>query len=141
MVQQEHQRRLVVDYRIDLYMNFFYFKAQVRHQNFTECIRSLNYIDTFNKEDIIVQMSRCSFDIHVQEIFGTWMLGATLIMLHPEGTIDFDYLSQVLDKKQISYMHTVPSLIHRFFTFLQANNIKNVLKSLRSLCSIGKCRS
>ncbi|CAF4473575.1 unnamed protein product, partial [Adineta steineri] len=38
-------------------------------------------------------MTRCSFDIHVQEILGTLMNGATLVMLHPRGTLDFEYLA------------------------------------------------
>ena len=54
---------------------------------------SLIYIGTFNEKDTVIQMARCSFDTHVQDILGTLMIGATLIMLHPEGTIDFDYLS------------------------------------------------
>ena len=101
-------------------------------------MHSLNYINIFNKNDTVVQMARCSFDIHVQEILGILMTGATLVMLHPEGTIHFDYLSQVLNNKQISYMHTVPSLIHSFFTFLKECNNRNALKYLRSLCSIGE---
>ncbi|CAF3842764.1 unnamed protein product, partial [Adineta steineri] len=54
--------------------------VQVRHKNFIEY-------------DTVAQMTRCSFDIHVQEILGTLLVGGTLIMLHPGGTIDFDYLS------------------------------------------------
>ncbi|CAM4989794.1 unnamed protein product, partial [Rotaria socialis] len=42
-------------------------------------------------------MTRCSFDIHVQEILGTLLVGGTLIMLHPGGTIDFDYLSEFFE--------------------------------------------
>ena len=101
-------------------------------------MHSLSYINTFNYNDTVVQMARCSFDIHVQEILGTLMIGATLVMLHPEGTLQFDYLSDVLEKKQISYMHTVPSLIYSFFTFLKEYNNQDVLRYLRSLCSIGK---
>ncbi|CAF1052208.1 unnamed protein product [Adineta steineri] len=67
--------------------------VQVRHKNFIDCVHSLIYINSFNKDDTIVQMTRCSFDIHVQEILGTLLVGGTLIMLHPGGTIDFDYLS------------------------------------------------
>lgn len=114
-------------------------KAQVRHENFTKCIRSLSYIDSFNGKDIIVQMSRCSFDIHVQEIFGTWMVGATLVMLRPQGTVDFDYLSRIVETKQVSYMHTVPSLIQNFFVFLRENQKDKVIKTLRSFCSSGRC--
>ncbi|CAF4374945.1 unnamed protein product, partial [Adineta steineri] len=83
-------------------------------------------------------MTRCSFDIHVQEIFGTLSVGGTLIMLHPGGTIDFDYLFEVLKNKQITYLHTVPSLLYSFFTFAEQNNNQNVLKHLRSVCSSGE---
>jgi non-ribosomal peptide synthetase component F len=101
-------------------------------------MRSLIYIDTFNEKDITVQMAKCSFDIHVQEILGILTIGATLVMLHPEGTIDFDYLSEVLSKKQITYIHTVPSLLHSFFIFLEQCDNRKSVKHLRSLCSIGE---
>ncbi|CAF4429232.1 unnamed protein product, partial [Adineta steineri] len=80
--------------------------VQVRHKNFIDCINSLTYINSFNKDDTVVQMTRCSFDIHVQEILGTLLVGGTLIMLHPGGTIDFYYLSEVLQNKQITNLHT-----------------------------------
>jgi non-ribosomal peptide synthetase component F len=83
-------------------------------------------------------MARCSFDIHVQEILGSLISGATLIMLHPRGTIDFGYLSIVLEKKQVTYMHTVPSLLYSFFNFIEKCNNRDALKYLRSLCSIGE---
>ncbi|CAF1312241.1 unnamed protein product [Adineta steineri] len=44
--------------------------VQVRHKNFIDCINSLVYINSFTKDDTVVQMTRCSFDIHVQEILG-----------------------------------------------------------------------
>ena len=83
-------------------------------------------------------MARCSFDIHVQEIFGILMNGATLVMLHPEGTLDFEYLFEVLNQKQITYMHSVPSLLYRFFTYIQQHHNPQDIKSLRSICSIGR---
>ena len=94
-------------------------------------------MDVLNKNDIIVQMVRCSFDTHVQDIMGALMVGATLVMLHPRGNLDFDYLSCVLGRKQVTCMTTVPSLLHRFFTFLKETNNSNAGKSLRSLCSGG----
>ena len=119
-------------------MLFVFLQAQIQNRNFTQCIHSLIYIDTFNKKDTAVQMARCSFDIHVQEILGILMNGATLVMLHPRGTLDFEYLSTILAKKQITYMHTVPSLLHSFFTFIKENKNRDVMKYLRSICSIGK---
>jgi non-ribosomal peptide synthetase component F len=101
-------------------------------------MHSLTDVDTFNKNDTVIQMSRCSFDIHVQEILGTLINGATLIMLRPRGTMDFEYLSGVLDAKQITYMHSVPSLLHHFFSYIQEHNNQKVIKWLRSLCSSGR---
>ncbi|CAF3884876.1 unnamed protein product, partial [Adineta steineri] len=112
--------------------------VQVRHKNFIDCIHSLVYINSFNNDDTVVQMTRCSFDIHVQEILGTLLVGGTLVMVHPGGTIDFDYLSGVLQNKQITYLHTVPSLLHSFFNFIEQNSNPNVLKHIRSLCSSGE---
>ncbi|CAF1420124.1 unnamed protein product [Adineta steineri] len=115
--------------------------AQVRHKNFTKCIQSLVHNDIFNTYDTVIQMSRCSFDIHVQEILGILISGASLVMLHPKGTLDFQYLSKVLDKKQITYMHTVPTLLYSFFTFIEQRNNQYALKYLRSLCSSGEAFS
>jgi non-ribosomal peptide synthetase component F len=84
-------------------------------------------------------MARCSFDIHVQEILGTLMVGATLVMLRPRGTLDSKYLSTVIGNKQITYMHTVPSLLHSFFSFIKESNNQEVIRYLRSLCSSGEC--
>ena len=99
---------------------------------------SLIHIDTFSKNDTIVQMALCSFDIHVQEVLGTLMTGATVVMLRPRGNIDFDYLYVVLKQKQISYMHAVPSLLHSFFIFLKETNNLDAVKCLRTICSSGE---
>ncbi|CAF3497574.1 unnamed protein product [Adineta steineri] len=95
--------------------------VQVRHKNFIDSMHSLTYINSFNKDDTVVQMTRCSFDIHVQEILGALLFGCTVIMLHPRGMTDFDYLSDVFQKKQITYLSTVPSLLQSFFIFIEQN--------------------
>ncbi|CAF3720953.1 unnamed protein product, partial [Adineta steineri] len=112
--------------------------VQVTHKNFVKCMHSLVRIDTFNENDTCIQMARCSFDIHVQEILGIMINGATLVMLHPGGTIDFYYLSGVLQNKNVTYMHAVPSLLYSFFGFVEQNYNMAALKYLRSLCSIGE---
>ena len=101
-------------------------------------MQSLIHINSFNEDDTAVQMARCSFDIHVQEIFGILTIGASLVMLHPRGTIDFDYLAVVLNEKQITYMHAVPSLLYQLFIFVEQISHRDTLKSVRSLCSSGE---
>ncbi|CAF3787875.1 unnamed protein product, partial [Adineta steineri] len=109
--------------------------VQVRHNNFTEFMRSLNYSDVVNKKDTILQIARCSYDAHAQDIIGTFMTGSSLIMLHPRGIMDFDYLTSVFKEKNITCITTVPTIIHNFFTYLQQQNHHNVTQYLRSVCS------
>ena len=117
---------------------FFLLQVQVQQKNFTGCMHSLIHIDTFNRNDTAIQMARCSFDIHVQEIFGILSHGATLIMLHPRGTMDLDYLANILYEKQISYVLGVPSLLHTLFHFLNQMQNSGITQTLRSICSGGK---
>lgn len=101
-------------------------------------MRSLVFVDTFNEFDIIIQMCRSSFDIHVQEILGTLVTGALLVMLHPLGTLDLKYLIAVLQTKTITYMHSVPTLLENLFDYAQEHQCQQAMKSLRSVCSSGK---
>ncbi|CAF4215094.1 unnamed protein product, partial [Adineta steineri] len=112
--------------------------AQLRHGNFIRSIQSLVHVDIFNKNDIIIQMARCSFDLHVQEILGTLMIGATVTMLHPQGNYDFEYLSMLMERKQITFLYTVPTLLQLFFNFIKDTKKAYVMQYLRSLCTGGE---
>ncbi|CAF1588234.1 unnamed protein product, partial [Adineta steineri] len=112
--------------------------VQVQHKNFAEFMSSLIYGDVVTKKDTVLQMSRCSFDIHVQDIMGTFMVGSSLIMLHPRGIMNFDYLISVFKEKNISCVSTVPTIILNFFTYLQQQNHHNVVQYLRSVSSGGE---
>jgi non-ribosomal peptide synthetase component F len=100
-------------------------------------MHSLGDIDIFNKYNTVIQMSRCSFDIHVQEILGTLINGATSVMLHPRGSLDFEYLCTVLGGKQITYMDSVPSLFHSFFQFVKDYNKQNAVEYMKFVSSAG----
>ena len=112
-------------------------QAQVRHRNFSEFMHSATCIDTLKQKDTVVQMARCSFDIHIQDIIGSLWVGATIVMLHSGGTLDFNYLSTILEKKQITYMSTVPSLYNSFLTFVGESKNENGMIYLRSVLSAG----
>jgi non-ribosomal peptide synthetase component F len=114
-------------------------QVQIRHRNFTQSIRSLVHVDIFNENHTILQMGRCSFDIHVQEVLGTLMIGGTVVMLRPIGNIDFDYLSTILMHKQITFIYSVPTLFQSIFTRLEEAKNTDVVKFLRSICTGGKC--
>ena len=97
------------------------------------------FIGDLTDKDVVAQMARCSFDSHIDEILGTLIIGASVVMLRPEGIMDYEYLATVLTKKQITRMGSVPSFFHNFFIFLRSSDRMVALKSLRSLGSGGKC--
>jgi non-ribosomal peptide synthetase component F len=102
------------------------------------CIQSLLQIGVFRGNDTVVQMSQCSFDIHVGDIIGTLVSGAQLIMLRPDGNSDFEYLLETCERKQITHMHTVPSLLSALSKDFKSRGKANKMKYLRSVCSGGK---
>ncbi len=104
----------------------------------TEWIYTMVFADVFKKNDTVGQISRCTFDVHAQDIMGILIIGGALIMLHPGGILDFEYLAEILKKKQITYIQTVPSLLQSFFTFLIETHNSSDVTCLRSLCTSGE---
>ena len=109
----------------------------MRHRNFTHFMRSFIFAGVLGTKDVIIQMARCSFDNHLLSLVGTLMIGATLVMLRPHGNMDLEYLTEILDKKQINVMHAVPSLLGSLFHLLEETKRTSAVKWLRSLCSGG----
>ncbi|CAF1519945.1 unnamed protein product [Adineta steineri] len=112
--------------------------VQLRHRNFTQFLRSFVYADILTKTDTIIQIARCSFDNHLLSLVGTLTIGATLIMLRPEGHMNFGYLARVLNEKQITVMQAVPSLWNSLSNFLKTTNRKSSVQWLRTICSGGE---
>lgn len=82
-------------------------------------------------------MASVSYDVHLQEIMGALTIGASIVMLHPEGNMDYKYVLKVIQTKQISYMQTVPAYIESMFDSIQTPDTRN-LDTLRTLDIGGK---
>jgi non-ribosomal peptide synthetase component F len=104
-------------------------------------MHSLAFNGLLSENDTDLQITRCSFDVHIQETMGSFVVGASLIMLHPNGNTDFDYIAQILEEKQITYIDAVPVLLHGLFTFLNHNNRSKAGKFLRFVITGGKLES
>jgi non-ribosomal peptide synthetase component F len=104
----------------------------------TEWIYTMVFADVFKQNDTVGQISRCTFDVHAQDIMGILIIGGTLIMVHPGGILDFVYLTSVFKTKQITYVQTVPSLLQSFFTFLIETSNSMDVTYLKSLCTSGE---
>ena len=58
-------------------------------------------------------------------------------MLHPGGDVDFQYLTIVLQQKEITSFDGVPSFLHNFCMYVAASARPDIVKYLRSVMSGG----
>jgi len=65
-------------------------------------------------------------------------MGGQVVLLQPEGHLDFEVLSKTISSHQVTYMGTVPSQVAELVAFLQNKNGTNLLETLRCISSGGK---
>ncbi|CAF4177168.1 unnamed protein product, partial [Adineta steineri] len=59
--------------------------VQLRQQNFINSVLGFVRIDALHGDDVTIQISSATFDAHILEIVGSFICGATIAMLHPQG--------------------------------------------------------
>lgn len=92
----------------------------------------------FDGSDIVIQMAQCSFDVHVKECLGTLILGGSLVLLHPQGQLDVDYLSTTLQRHNVTFFSVVPSFMSILCNYLHQIKQFSRLSTIRSLGFLGK---
>jgi hypothetical protein len=82
-------------------------------------------------------MASCSYDVHVQEIIGTLIVGSSIVMLRPQGNMNLEYVLMILHEKQVSYMQAVPAYLNNMLIVLRQYDCSK-LKLLRTIDIGGK---
>ncbi|CAF3062617.1 unnamed protein product [Rotaria sp. Silwood2] len=106
---------------------------QISQENFMSYNDSYYSLKVWSQNDNIIQLAQSSYDVHIGEIVGSLIKGASLIMLHVNGNLDMSYLSAVIQEKQITSLEIVPMLALLLGEFLENLNQPHRLKSLRSI--------
>ncbi|MEO8209649.1 MAG: amino acid adenylation domain-containing protein, partial [bacterium] len=83
----------------------------------------------FDSADSVLQKTPFSFDASVWEFYLPLILGGKLVMAIPEGHMDIAYLTETIQKNNISILQLVPTLLRML---LDENGIENC-KSLRTV--------
>jgi non-ribosomal peptide synthetase component F len=91
--------------------------VQLRHRNFV----SYMHAHFINRNDITLQLASSSFDVHLDEIGGALVQGASLIMLKVGGHLDFDYVTKVIHNNNVTFITPVPSWMGALGRFLNEN--------------------
>jgi amino acid adenylation domain-containing protein len=74
--------------------------------------------------DAVLQKTPFSFDVSVWEFFWPLISGARLVMAEPGGHQDRDYLIEEIERRQITTIHFVPSMLQ---VFLEGEGLDRLL--------------
>ncbi len=83
-------------------------------------------------DDVVLQKTPFSFDVSVWELFWPLQQGARLVMARPEGHRDPAYLQEVIERRGITTLHFVPSMLQ---PFLEAADPERCRSLRRVVCS------
>ncbi|MCP4687229.1 MAG: amino acid adenylation domain-containing protein, partial [Desulfobacterales bacterium] len=82
--------------------------------------------------DRVMQKTPFSFDVSVWEFFWPLLFGARLVVAEPGGHMDSAYLVDLIQKKKITTLHFVPSMLQ---IFLEADGVEQCHSLKRVICS------
>ncbi len=82
--------------------------------------------------DRVLQKTPYSFDVSVWEFFWPLIIGARLVVARPGGHRDPEYLVRTINRRRISTLHFVPSMLR---AFLQARELHTISGLERVICS------
>src|SRR3712207_4485537 len=83
-------------------------------------------------DDVVLQKTPFGFDVSVWEFFWPLQQGATLVMARPDGHRDPLYLQEVIERRGVTTLHFVPSMLQ---PFVEAADPARRGSLLRVVCS------
>ncbi|MFL6075228.1 MAG: non-ribosomal peptide synthetase [Mycobacteriales bacterium] len=87
--------------------------------------------------DRVLQKTPSSFDVSVWEFFWPLLVGARLVVARPDGHRDPAYLSQLIQRRGVTVLHFVPSMLD---AFLAGGDVSGC-RSVRLLITSGEALS
>jgi acyl-coenzyme A synthetase/AMP-(fatty) acid ligase len=105
------------------------------HRTFAAGIRALSewHLGVYTFRDQILQVSTCSWVLHLYEVALSLVLGGSLICLQPGGHLDMSYFCKTLSYQQVTTLVIGPSLIRALTNYLEMSNQLETFKFVRNL--------
>ncbi|WP_328811242.1 non-ribosomal peptide synthetase [Rhodococcus sp. NBC_00294] len=89
---------------------------------------------SLDASDVVFHKTPMTFDASVRELWWPLLVGARLVIARPGGHLDMRYLADVVDERQVTVMHFVPSVLRLFVDAIAPGRCS----SLRLLVSGGE---
>lgn len=85
--------------------------VMIEHQALVNRIDWMQNQYRLTAADVVLQKTPFSFDVSVWEFTWFFTVGASLVLAEPEGHKDPLYLTQLIQRRQVTTMHFVPSML------------------------------
>ncbi len=87
---------------------------------------------SLTENDRVMQKTPYSFDVSVWEFFWPLIIGASIVVIKPDGHKDPEYLLEQINKHKVTILHFVPSMLN---AFMNTVDIKNCASLSQVFCS------
>ena len=106
--------------------------AMVPHKGISNRLLWMQEAYRLTSGDRILQKTPFSFDVSVWEFFWPLITGAGLVEARPGGHKDSEYLVKVINEKQVTTIHFVPTMLN---VFLEDQGLHTIRSLKRVICS------
>ena len=96
-------------------------------------VHSYSQLHLNRANDVTIQMGNCSFDEHVDEYMGSFICGATIVLLRPHGNLDTGYVCKTISRNQATLIDFVPTSLSMLCDYLNSNVESDTSKCLATL--------
>ncbi|MGC4792027.1 amino acid adenylation domain-containing protein [Micromonospora sp. DT178] len=108
----------------------------VDHRAIVNRLRWMQDTYRLDHTDRILQKTPHTFDVSVWEFFWPLTTGATLVMARPDGHRDPTYLAETINRRRVTTVHFVPSMLRAFTAHLVTT--RTALPHLRRIVCSGE---
>ncbi|MBQ1075162.1 amino acid adenylation domain-containing protein [Micromonospora sp. C31] len=108
----------------------------VDHRAIVNRLRWMQDTYRLDHTDRILQKTPHTFDVSVWEFFWPLTTGATLVMARPDGHRDPTYLAETINRRHVTTVHFVPSMLRAFTAHLATT--RTALPHLRRIVCSGE---
>ncbi|APT30181.1 linear gramicidin synthase subunit C [Methylobacterium phyllosphaerae] len=102
------------------------------HRAIVNCLFRTQQVYCLSQQDVVLQKTPFSFDVSVCEFFWTLLAGATLVLALPEEHKDPAALIRSINRRGVTTIHFVPSMLS---VFLETEGAASCASLLRVICS------
>ncbi|MCM6775975.1 amino acid adenylation domain-containing protein [Nocardia sp. CDC141] len=110
----------------------------ITHRQMVNQFRWAQLTHPHDTGDVVLHKTPITFDISTWELFWPLQTGAAVVIAEPDGHRDPAYLARVIERRSVSTVHFVPSMLDAFLDPVANPAVAQGLPSLRRVFAAGE---